>query len=114
MSALAPPAIGTLTDRVQLRRRELTPDDAGGHSAVYLPLASVWGRVRSQSGRSGETADGRSVTISHAVALRFRSDIGPGDRIVYRGRNLDVLSASDLNGRRTWLSCLCAETAVVG
>lgn len=113
MNAITP-ALGTLTDRVQLRRREMVPEDAGGHSALYVPMSTVWARVRSLSGRQGQTADGRAVAISHTVVLRFRGDIGPGDRIVYRGRSLDVVSAADLNGRRAYLSCACSETSVTG
>ncbi|KKB82745.1 hypothetical protein VW29_15655 [Devosia limi DSM 17137] len=89
-------------------------EDEGGHSALYVPMANVWARVRSLSGRQGESADGRAVAISHAVVLRFRRDVGPGDRIVYRGRNLDVVSAADLNGRRAYLSCVCSETSITG
>jgi SPP1 family predicted phage head-tail adaptor len=54
------------------------------------------------------------VAISHSVVLRFRSDVSPGDRIVYRGRNLDVVSTADLNGRRAYLSCACSETSFTG
>jgi SPP1 family predicted phage head-tail adaptor len=54
------------------------------------------------------------VAISHSVVLRFRNDVSPGDRIVYRGRNLDVVSAADLNGRRAYLSCACSETSFTG
>jgi head-tail adaptor len=54
------------------------------------------------------------VGISHSVVMRFRADLGPGDRIVYRGRNLDVVTAGDLNGRRAYLSCACTETSVAG
>ena len=113
MSERAPP-IGTLTDRVQLRRREMLPEAEGGHAALFVPTASVWARVRSLSGRQGTSADGRAVEISHSVVLRFRSDVTPGDRIVYRGRNLDVVSAADLNGRRAYLSCACSETSFTG
>jgi SPP1 family predicted phage head-tail adaptor len=70
--------------------------------------------VRSLSGRQGSRADGRAVTISHSVVLRFRADVKPGDRITYRGRDLDVVSAADLNGRRAYLSCACSETGVMG
>jgi SPP1 family predicted phage head-tail adaptor len=108
------PALGTLTDRVQLRRRETVAEAEGGHTALYVPMATVWARVRSLAGRQGQTADGRAVAISHAVVLRFRNDIGPGDRIVYRGRNLDVVSAADLNGRRAYVSCTCSETSFTG
>ena len=108
------PAIGTLTDRVQLKRRETLDDGGGGHERIYMPVNSVWARVRSLTGRQGTNADGRTVAVSHSVVLRFRSDVSPGDRIVYRGRNLDVVSTADLNGRRAYLSCACSETSFTG
>lgn len=114
MSAQKIPPIGTLTDRVQLRRRESLGDSAGGHERIFVPITSAWARVRSLSGREGTNADGRAVAISHAVVLRFRSDIAPGDRIIYRGRNLDVVSTADINGRRAYLSCACSETSFTG
>lgn len=108
------PPLGTLTDRVQLKRRESVGDGAGGHERIFAPVSNVWARVRSLTGRQGNTADGRMVTISHSVVLRFRNDVSPGDRIVYRGRNLDVVSTADLNGRRAYLSCACSETSFTG
>lgn len=113
MSERIPP-IGTLTDRVQLQRRETTPEAEGGHAVVYVPVATIWSRVRALSARAGFAADGRGSIVSHAVVTRFRSDVKPGDRFVYRGRHLDVVSASDLNGRRAYLSCQCSERAVTG
>lgn len=108
------PPIGTLTDRVSLRRRTSVAEDGGGHMTIYVPVTSLWARVRALSGRQGNNADGRVVDVSHVVVLRFRSDVSPGDRIVYRGRNLDVLSAADINGRRAYLSCTCTETSFTG
>lgn len=108
------PPVGTLTDRVQLKRRDMSSEPGGGHGTLFVPLTSVWARVRSLRGRQGTSADGRAVEISHAVVLRFRTDLKPGDRILYRGRNLDVVSAADLNGRRTYLSCACSETSFTG
>ena len=108
------PAIGTLTDRVQLQRREMTREDEGGHATLFVPVATIWSRVRALSGRSDVSADGAGVVVSRAVVTRFRTDVKPGDRFVYRGRHLNVLSADDLNGRRAYLSCRCTETAVTG
>ena len=108
------PPIGTLTDRVVLKRREMSGEAEGGHNVVFVPMGSVWARVRSLRGRQGVTADGRAVEVSHAVVLRFRRDLKPGDRLVYRGRNLEVVSAADLNGRRAYLSCGCSETSITG
>lgn len=108
------PPLGTLNDRVQLKVKATTGEAEGGRSIVFVPLATVWARVRSVSARQGLDGDGRGVTVSHAVVMRYRNDVGPGDRIVYRGRTLDVVSAADLNGRRAYLSCTCSEAAVTG
>jgi SPP1 family predicted phage head-tail adaptor len=109
-----PPPLGTLTDRVQYQRREMTREAEGGHATVFMPVATIWSRVRPLSARSAFEADGRGSTITHAVVTRFRTDVKPGDRFVYRGRNLHVVSAEDMNGRRAYLSCRCSEAAVTG
>jgi SPP1 family predicted phage head-tail adaptor len=108
------PPLGTLTDRVQLKQRLTTNEDEGGEVAVFNPLATVWARVRPLAARQISEGDARGAGASHSVVLRFRTDVSPGDRIVYRGRSLDVLAANDLNGRRAYLSCLCTERAVTG
>ena len=108
------PAISGLTDRVQLQRRELTAETEGGHAEVFVPMTMLWARVTAIGAREAQTADGRAVSVSHTVVLRFRNDIKAGDRFVYRGRHLDVVSAEDLSGRKRFLGCRCTETAVVG
>jgi len=108
------PPIGALTDRVQLQRREMVREDEGGHVTVFVPVATLWSRVRALSARAAFAADGAGAAISYGVVLRFRPDVKPGDRFVYRGRQLSVVSANDMNGRRAYLSCQCSEVAVTG
>ena len=114
MSDPVVPPIGTLTDRVQLLRRDMTAEDGGGHLTLYVPMAKVWSLVRPISGRAGQAADGRAVPISHMAVMRFLSDVRPGDRLLYRGRRLEVVTAGDLSGRRAYLSCACSEMQVTG
>lgn len=108
------PPVGTLRDRVLLQKREMSLLPDGGHETLFFPLTTVWARVRARSARLSREGDGRSATSTHAVVIRFRKDLMPGDRIVYRGRALEIVEAEDINGRRAWLSCLCVETAMVG
>ena len=108
------PPVGSLSERVGVQKRMETPLPEGGHAVDYVPLGSTWARVRSRSGRFGREGDGRAAVASHGVMLRFRKDIGPGDRVIYRGRALEIVAAEDLNGRRAYLSCLCQETEIVG
>lgn len=113
MSDVLPP-IGTLTDRVQLKGRMTTTEDEGGEAVLFSPLATVWARVRTLSARQVAQGEALGATLTHSVVLRFRSDFGPGDRIGYRGRDLDVIAAADLNGGKAYLSCQCSERAVTG
>lgn len=108
------PPLGTLTDRVQLKRKVTSSEDEGGEIAVYTPIATVWARVRQLSARQAFADDARGQNVSHSVVMRFRSDLKPGDRIVYRGRNLEIEALGDVNGRRAYLGCQCSERAVTG
>jgi SPP1 family predicted phage head-tail adaptor len=116
MNAITPvaPPLGSLTDRVQLLKRDVSAEPEGGEITTFVPLATVWARVRPLAARPAETADGRTVSITHSAVLRYRTDFSPGDRLVYAGRKLDVVSAADLNGRRAYLSCTLSEVMVTG
>jgi SPP1 family predicted phage head-tail adaptor len=103
------PALGALRDRVQILRRDVADDGQGGTTTTFVLIATVWGRVRELTARPARGWDRRIASISHSVVLRFRTDISPGDRLLYRGRALDVVAADDLNGRRAYLSCACLE-----
>ena len=113
MSEPVPP-LGTLTDRVTLMRKSTSEEPEGGEIAVYSALGTVWARVRQLAARSAHVEAARGQSISHAVVIRFRTDLKPGDRIVYRGRSLEIAALADINGRRAYLSCQCGERAVTG
>jgi SPP1 family predicted phage head-tail adaptor len=108
------PNISLLTERVQLRRRITSTEDEGGHGASYLPISTVWARVRGLATRQELAADARASTATHVVTMRFRTDLKPGDRVVHRGTTLTITGTSDLNGRRRWLACQCTSEMITG
>lgn len=108
------PGIGGLTDRVELQRRTTSSEAEGGHAVLYVPSGTLWARVRLLGASRGVAADARSLEASHSVVIRHRSGVEPGDRFVYRGRKLEVLSTEDISGRRQFLACRCMERRSVG
>lgn len=108
------PQIGGLTDRVQLQRRTETAEDEGGHAVFYVPIVTLWARVRAIGGGRGVATDARGVEASHTVVIRHRSGVFPGDRFAWQGRQLEVLGAEDISGRRRFLACRCSEKRVTG
>lgn len=111
---MSPLGLGSLTDRVSLQRRVDTSELEGGVTHMFMTVSSVWARVRTLSTRLAMAADGRTAEASHSVVVRFRSDVSVGDRFGWRGRWLEVVGVNDLDGRRAWLSCTCAERGVAG
>ncbi len=107
------PLIGSLTDRVRFERRQDVEEPEGGTMRTYLPVTSLWARVRGLSARLVQQAGGRGVSASHEVVVRYRGDIAPGDRFVWRGRQLEVIGLEDPDGRRAWLGCRCSETGML-
>ena len=108
------PQIGGLNDRVQLQRRTTTAEDEGGHAVLYVPLMTLWARVKAFGGGRSIAADGRGVEMTHTVVIRHRTGVFAGDRFLYRGRHLEVLGAEDISGRRKFLACRCVERQVTG
>jgi SPP1 family predicted phage head-tail adaptor len=108
------PPIGGLSDRVQLQRRTETAEDEGGHAVLYVPLMTLWARVRALGGGRSLAADARGAEVIHTVVIRHRTGGFPGDRFLYRGRHLEVLGAEDISGRRKFLACRCTERRVIG
>ena len=106
--------IGSLTDRVSLQKRVDTSELEGGVTHMFMTVSSVWARVRTLSARLAMAADGRTAEASHSVVVRFRADVSVGDRFGWRGRWLEVVGVNDLDGRRAWLSCTCAERGMAG
>lgn len=113
MSGAVPP-IGTLTERVVLKRRLTTHQDEGGEVAAYSTLATVWARVTALGTRAAFASDARAQQTSHVVVMRYRTDLKPGDRISWRGGELEVEGTSSLDGRRAYLSCQCSSAEVTG
>jgi len=106
--------IGSLTDRVSLQKRVDTSELEGGVTHMFMTVSSIWARVRTLSARLAMAADGRTAEASHSVVVRFRTDVVVGDRFGWGGRWLEVVGVSDMDGRRTWLSCTCAERGMAG
>ena len=114
MNGYKMPPIGTLRDRVELFSNNPNIGSSGGLTDNFVSLGTVWAQVKASAGKLISIVDGRNSTTSHAIVMRYRTDLKPGDRLTYRGQNLEILSADDLNGRRAYLNCACTEINSTG
>lgn len=108
------PNLGDLRDRVEFHRRDQIRGSSGGIETTYMPIATFWARVRALGSALTQFAGGEAAQVSHTAVMRFRLDVAPGDRLIYRGEKLEVISAEDLNGRRAYLVCRCRALQPTG
>lgn len=109
--------IGQLRDRVTIQNATQTTDTQGGRANAWGTYATVWASVTTARGAENlQTSALRSI-VPYVVVMRYRGDVTPEMRLSWRpyraetAKSLQILSVSDLDGRRTWLTLNCAEAA---
>jgi SPP1 family predicted phage head-tail adaptor len=102
--------------RARLVYQTSTPTTAadGQQTPAWSDAFRVSGRLRELAGRELFYARQMLSTASHEVRTRWRGDIDPGGRFRIEGggggRVLQILAASDPDGRRMDLVVMCLET----
>ena len=107
---------GRMRHLITIQQRTETRDALGGSVWAWSTLATVWAEVRmaGTQERYVSSVDQDVATITHRVKIRYRSDVGPLDRIQHDGRTLDIESAVDPDGRRAELVMMCREVVDSG
>jgi len=100
---------GLLRHRVVIQRATLTKDSVGGDVESWGTLAEVWGEVRPLSGREALEAQRITSTASHFITIRYRTDVTPLMRVVWRGRTFEISQVQNADGRDVMLVLWCSE-----
>lgn len=91
---------GTLKDRITLQRWAAANDPSWGPAAGWAEIGDAWADVTPVSGTERRDGQGVQETISHQIRMRYRTDLTTKDRIIYRGRTLDIVFVVDVDGAR--------------
>lgn len=98
---------GALTERVTLYRRVEAGDGAGGVETTWDLIAECWANVKALSGRERMMADQVESPRNYRITVRRRSDFIEADRIVWRGKPLNVRFIADEGSRQQYLPIDC-------
>lgn len=108
-------AAGRLDRRVTIRRKSTAPDGHGGRTTVWADLVTVWAEVANQSGREAVLAGTLTGVSAFRVTMRWRGDVTVADQLrLDDGRDLNIRSAEDPDGRRDALVVFADTAAVEG
>jgi SPP1 family predicted phage head-tail adaptor len=100
---------GPLRQRVAHQRATLTDDAMGQPVESWATLATVWAAVEPASSAERVLGAQLIATTTHAVRLRGRRDVRPGDRFVWGTRTLSIQGVHNPDGLGVELLCSCEE-----
>lgn len=99
---------GKLNERVTLRAPSVDRDQFGEATLDFDDIATVWAQVDGLSSREILQAMQANVVASHRIRIRFRGDLTPHCRIIWRDRTMEVSSLVERQSR-TMLEMLVRE-----
>jgi len=101
--------IGDLRTRLGLYAPVTNADDMGGVTTAWVLQGQVWAQLSPKTS-SERAQDGRAATLqTYKVVIRHRDDFPERARLLWGGRTLRVLTASDPDMRKERLHLICEE-----
>lgn len=95
---------GQLDQRIALQRLTRIPDGGGGYAEDWQTYATVWAYVRPMSGRERYQAQQLEAAANYRITIRYRADIDPADRILWRGKILNIRFIANAGPRDLYLT----------
>ena len=102
--------------KITLQRSTDTQDEYGAPVKEWNTLgpASIWAAYRPVSDGEKFSAGEVGATLSARFTVRYDSawaDVNPKDRLIFEGREFDIVSAKEVDGRRAFLEISASERA---
>ena len=101
--------IGGLDQRASLQAKVLTPDGGGGYAESWQTFASVWVRVAPIGAGDTFGPDAVESRVRPRLALRRRTDVAAGQRVLVGARSFKVHALLDEGPRASTVTLLCEE-----
>lgn len=96
---------------MELQSLSTTPDGQGGVVRSWSTYATVYAKVSPLRGRKLWAARQAQSELSHEVIIRWRSDVGTDDRVVWSGaaEPLSIRAVVNVEARNVVLALDCLE-----
>lgn len=71
---------------------------------------TVWAKVLPLIGKINDTTPEKINSVTYRVTIRYRNDIKPDDKIIWRGRDFKIITPPvDVEVRHIWTQFDCVE-----
>jgi SPP1 family predicted phage head-tail adaptor len=87
--------IGALNDRITIQASTESRSPSGETTLQWTTVATVWAQVDGLSARDLVQAQQANVLATHKIRIRYRAGISHLQRVIWKGRTMEIASASD-------------------
>lgn len=92
--------------RITLQQRSTAQDAYGQQAAAWSDVASVWAGIEHTDGKEDVASASVQPTTTAKVTIRWRADVTPKMRVVYRGQAWNIGAVlPQRNNRELLLLC---------
>jgi SPP1 family predicted phage head-tail adaptor len=100
--------IGKMRERVTIQTPSEVRTPVGETTLTWGALATVWASVDGLSTRDILQAQQANLVATHRIRIRYRADVTHTQRIIWRGRTMEIASVVERDNR-TALEILARE-----
>lgn len=100
---------GTLRERVTIQRPSIIADAAWGPQPTFVDAFQIYASIIPEKSWERMANEAVHAATRYLVSVRYRSDITTENRILYRGKILDIESCVDIDGRRREMEIIAVE-----
>lgn len=101
--------IGRLNKRITLQQLGQDKDIYGEIIEDWVDIKTVWAEIAPVSGNQFFAAKQINSEISHNVYIRYRKDLKPSMRVLYKGRVFEILYIMNVKEANQLMQIYCKE-----
>lgn len=106
--------IGLLKEQLTLHTLQRKNDDCGGYTCHWIPGGSIWGSVTPLQPSKGvheavRVGEQDMLSATYSICVRAHTQLNRGQRLMWREKNLAIISEPVVDISQQWLSFLVSE-----
>ncbi len=103
--------IGQLNRRIDILRQDDQRDSYGGIIGEWVKICSVWANIVPVTSKESFVSDRVQSTSDYKITIRYLPLLTTLDRLVYKGKCLEITGVKDLITDHKWLEITAKELA---
>ena len=104
-------SVDDLTERIKIIFSDNVRNSRGDFVKNFEKIrCEVWAKILPLSGKISDTTPEKINFVTYRMTIRYRNDIKPDDKIIWRGKILKIVTPPfDVEVRHIWTQFDCVE-----